>query len=341
MKLLKYCPLLFATAVVSIILSCLTFALKDELYGDYAEGYDSAKMPFFSVMMKGMADGVFPWDGVADIRAIDEKFLAGRQSEEATETPTQETVTAKETEQPQPVQETEPEETDISGNDVSGNSDISGNDISGNSEEEEEGYEFCEVTDEYFEDAVFIGDSRTVGLSEYVEALDTRATFYSKVSLTIYTVLDKPFLKMEGKKGKITVDEALSENQFGKVYIMLGLNEMGTGNINTFIAKYSEVIARVRELQPDAIIYIQGIMHVTADKSDNDKLFNNPNINERNEALSQLANDEDIFYIDMNESVDDEDGNLIKELSFDGVHLKASAYERWHQYLLQHAIVKE
>ncbi|RKM58001.1 acylhydrolase [Butyrivibrio sp. X503] len=340
MKLLKYCPLLFATAVVSIILSCLTFALKDELYGDYAEGYDSAKMPFFSVMMKGMADGVFPWDGVADIRAIDEKFLAGRQSEETTETPTQETVTAKETEEPQPVQETEPEETDISGNDVSGNSDISGNDISGNSEEEE-GYEFCEVTDDYFEDAVFIGDSRTVGLSEYVEALDTKATFYSKVSLTIYTVLDKPFLKMEGKKGKITVDEALSENQFGKVYIMLGLNEMGTGNINTFITKYSEVIARIRELQPDAIIYIQGIMHVTADKSDNDKLFNNPNINERNEALSQLANDEDIFYIDMNESVDDEDGNLITEISFDGVHLKASAYERWHQYLLQHAIVKE
>ena len=89
------------------------------------------------------------------------------------------------------------------------------------------------------------------------------------------------------------------------------------------------------------IIYIQGIMHVTADKSDVDKHFNNPNINERNEAISQLADNKTIFYIDMNESVDDEEGNLLKELSFDDVHLKASAYERWHQYLLQHAIVKE
>ena len=342
MKLLKNCPLLFATAVVSVILSCLTFALKDELYGDYAEGYDSAKMPLFSVMMKGMADGVFPWDGIADIRAIDEKFLAGRQTADGTEKPVDETITAKEQEteiKPEPEVTKEPENTDVSGNDVSGNSDISGNDISGNSEEET--YEFCEVTDDYFDDALFIGDSRTVGLSEYVDALDTRATFYSKVSLTIYTVLEKPFLKMEGRKGKLTVDEALSENQFGKIYIMLGLNEMGTGDLERFVNKYAEVIARIRELQPDAIIYIQGIMHVTGDKSDNDKIFNNPNINARNEALSQLANNQDIFYIDMNESVDDEDGNLIKELSFDDVHLKASAYERWHQYLLQHAIVKD
>ena len=334
MKLVKYCPLLFLTAVVSIILSCLTFALKNDLYSDYAVDYDSAKTPLFAVMMKGMADGVYPWDEFADLSAVDQKILAGKQAADSGETQPAEQVVVNEQET-----DSQPESSDVSGNDISGNSDISGNDISGNSEEDK--LEFCEVTDEYFDDALFIGDSRTVGLSEYVDELDARATFYSKVSLTIYTVLEKPFLKKEGSKVKMTVDEALSENEYGKIYIMLGLNEMGTGNLNMFIEKYTEVINRIRELQPDAIIYIQGIMHVTADKSNTDKHFNNPNINERNEALSQLANGEDIFYIDMNESVDDEDGNLLKELSFDDVHLKASAYERWHQYLLQHAIVKD
>ena len=137
-------------------------------------------------------------------------------------------------------------------------------------------------------------------------------------------MLEEDFLKDE-EGNKMTVDEALQNDEpYGKIYIMLGLNEIGTGTTETFVAKYAEVVARIRELQPDAIIYIQGIMHVTQKKSDNDKIFNNPTINERNEALSHLANNVDIFYIDMNEAVDDENGNLLEELSTDDIHLKAS-----------------
>ncbi len=351
MKLLKNCPLLVATAVVSIILSCVTFVFRDSIYSDYTVDYDSAKAPLFSVMMKGMADGVYPWNGVADIRTIDEKYVSGKDNESLQDVQADNGIVEGETETDNNAaqQSDIPVVSSSEDQDISEEADVSGNDISGNSEEgteegteeETETYEFCEVTDDYFEDALFIGDSRTVGLSEYVEALDSRATFYAKVSLTIYTVMDKPFLKVEGSKTKKTVEEALSENSFSKIYIMLGLNEMGTGNVDTFYAKYAEVISRIRELQPDAIIYIQGIMHVTADKSDKDKYFNNTNINERNAAIATLANNQDIFYLDMNEAVDDENGNLLKELSFDDVHLRASSYERWHQYLLQHAIVKE
>ena len=205
----------------------------------------------------------------------------------------------------------------------------------------ENGYVIGEVEEDYFADALFIGDSRTVGLSEYCEGLDEQAMFYAKVSLSIYSVLENDFLKDEEGK-KMTVEEALEKDEpYGKIYIMLGLNELGTGTTETFVAKYAEVIARIRELQPDATIYIQSIMHVTENKSSKDKIFNNERINERNEALSQLANNVDIFYLDMNEAVDDENGNMLEELSTDDIHLKASSYERWHQYLLQHAIVKD
>jgi lysophospholipase L1-like esterase len=122
---------------------------------------------------------------------------------------------------------------------------------------------------------------------------------------------------------------------------MLGLNEIGTGTPETFAEAYGEVIDQIRELQPDAIIYIQGIMHVTAHKSDNDKHFNNYNINRRNEEIAKFADNKTIFYIDMNEAVDDENGNLMDELTFDDVHLKASSYDRWYQYLLNHGIVRD
>ncbi|MCR5671448.1 MAG: acylhydrolase, partial [Butyrivibrio sp.] len=130
------------------------------------------------------------------------------------------------------------------------------------------------------------------------------------------------------------------QEQYSKIYIMLGLNEIGTGNEGYFAQAYVDVLHKIEDLQPDAIIYIQGIMHVTEAKSSNDKNFNNDRINLRNKVLSELADNRRVFYIDMNGEVDDGRGNLDSDLSFDDVHLKASAYERWHQFLLHNAIVR-
>ena len=58
-------------------------------------------------------------------------------------------------------------------------------------------YEYQLVGKEYFDDAVFIGDSRTDGLARY-SGLDN-ATFYAKNSLTIFDFFDKRFIQVEGK----------------------------------------------------------------------------------------------------------------------------------------------
>ena len=81
-------------------------------------------------------------------------------------------------------------------------------------------------------------------------------------------------------------------------------------------------------------------MHVTGAKSAGEKYFNNERINSRNAAISTLADQKYVFYMDMNSAVDDESGNLQADISFDGVHLKASAYQKWYDFLLQHAIVR-
>ncbi|SFP97664.1 Lysophospholipase L1 [Butyrivibrio proteoclasticus] len=327
MKLIKTCPLLIGVAITAILISILSFALKDSVYREYRSSGDF-DTPILACFFKAAADGVFPWTK----KSVDSSDYFGENVENSVnDQPTIEDGSGYEDQQDGASTGDDP----ASLEEISGN-DVSGDDISGNSGEV---YEFTQVDDDYFTDALFIGDSRTVGLSEYCEELASRATFYSKISLTIYNAMNTEFIKTEN--GKITVEQALSENQFSKIYIMLGLNEIGTGTPETFCAAYKGVIDRIRELQPDAIIYIQGIMHVTEKKSSSDDYFNNENINIRNSALSELADNKTIFYLDMNEAVDDENGNLLSELSFDDVHLKASSYERWHQYLLANAIVKE
>ncbi len=198
---------------------------------------------------------------------------------------------------------------------------------------------FTQVDDEYFNDAVFIGDSRMLGLSQYCEPLDSRATFFAKKSLTIYDIQKDEWVENEDGT-KVTLFDALANVSFSKVYIMVGINEIGTGNNEGFREAYADVINRILQIQPNAIIYINSIMHVSKEKNDSDPLYNNTNINTRNLAIIPLADGDHIFYLNVNNIVDDGEGNLNADLTSDGVHLKGSCYEPWHQYLLFNAIVE-
>lgn len=197
-------------------------------------------------------------------------------------------------------------------------------------------YPYETVTVDYFDDAVFIGDSRTHGLLEYAGWDNT--TFYAETGLTIYNIFEKEICEIPGEKGKFTIEEALEKVKFGKIYIMVGINELGKGGTKAFFEQYTKVIARIRELQPYAIIYIQGIMNVS-EKQNEDPIFNNININDKNAAIAVLANGIDIFYLDCNPDIMDENGFMPSEYTTDGIHVKAQYLPIWEDFLLRHAVV--
>lgn len=194
-------------------------------------------------------------------------------------------------------------------------------------------YEFSQVDESYFDDALFIGDSRTVGLRDYTN-LSEHADFYCETSLTIYKVMEENF------KGLGTIPDALAAKDYGKIYIMVGINELGRGTTENFMAKYTEVIDTLRELEPEAKIIIQAVMRVSGKKDSEDAIFNNSNINARNNAVATLADNEHIFYIDVNEAVCDEDGNLNADYTFDQIHLLGYCDELWKEFLLAHGVVE-
>lgn len=197
-------------------------------------------------------------------------------------------------------------------------------------------YPYETVTVDYFDDAVFIGDSRTHGLLEYAGWDNT--TFYAEMGLTIYNIFEKEICEIPGEKGKFTIEEALEKVKFGKIYIMVGINELGKGGTRAFFEQYTKVITRIRELQPYAIIYIQGIMNVSEIQNE-DPVFNNVNINDKNAAIAVLANGIDIFYLDCNPDIMDENGFMPSEYTTDGIHMKAQYLPIWEEFLLRHAVV--
>lgn len=188
----------------------------------------------------------------------------------------------------------------------------------------------------YFDDALFIGDSRTVGLYEYGGL--GNAEVFADTGMSIYKVFNEEFALKSGEM--VTLNEALLAKDFGKIYIMLGINELGYDFEQT-VERFSEAIDTILTYQPHAYIFIQANLHITKEKSEESEYFTNSNIDRYNEAISKLADNERIFYLDVNPLYDDEEGYLSKEFTADHAHIKGKHYIEWVDFILQNAVERE
>ena len=199
-------------------------------------------------------------------------------------------------------------------------------------EPEEPVSQFTTVDASYFDDALFLGDSHTDGFKDYAGL--NNADYLCHNGLTVWSAVEKAEFP-----GKQTLAQALSGKHYGKIYLMLGINELGTGTAESWAAQYKVLLDEVRELQPDAIIFLQAIFHTTQEKSDA-TFFKNSTIDARNAELQKLADNETVFYIDCNPVFDDSTGALTPEYSGDGVHVKAAYYPMWRDYLFEFGVVR-
>lgn len=342
MKVIKKCPLLLLLAVSGILLTLAGAVGRNSIYKSYP--FNPVTTPYLALVMKGLGDGVRPFDA-PEYRQLSEgvrkavKSFGGLGGDGDTTISGGLAASAMKGNAGGAIIIPPPGEASASQNDSAENSSAPGVSDNAAAGAGTETYEFQTVTEDYFNDAVFIGDSRTQGLFEY-GGMEERADFFSRVSLTIYNVLTEPIVDDEETGKKITVEEALQKKQYGKVYLMLGINELGTGTTESFMKEYKKVVARLRELQPDAVLFVEGIMRVTGTKNETDPIFNNTNINDKNNEIEKLADNRNIFYIDVNEAVCDENGGLNEEYTGDDVHLKAQYYSIWKEFLMEHGIVR-
>ena len=189
----------------------------------------------------------------------------------------------------------------------------------------------------YFEDALFVGDSRSEGFKLYAEV--DKATYYVYRGLSVETVNTKEVIP--GPDGsKQTVVKALENKEFGKVYVMLGINELGWPNRDVFIEKYGKLIDAIKKNNPDAIVYVQSILPVSAKKA-SDPVYNNENVDSFNELIKAMTVEKEVFYVNSAEAVSDETGALAADASTDGIHLSKNYCMLWRDYLMTHkALIK-
>lgn len=189
--------------------------------------------------------------------------------------------------------------------------------------------------DEYFRDAVFIGDSRTEGFI-LNNGLTAKVKSFTHKGLTVDTIFTDKIINLNGNK--VSIIDALKETSFSKVYIMLGINETGWIYSDLFIDKYKKVIDAVKDINPKCMIYIESIIPVTEKVSNEHQYINNAKIKEYNSLIKEMAKEKGAYYLNVQEALVNANEVLPDEAATDGIHLNRKYCEKWMEYLKNHTI---
>lgn len=191
------------------------------------------------------------------------------------------------------------------------------------------------VDDSYFSNAVFIGDSRMQGFRN--SSGITQGTFLTSVGLSTQQ-MGKQVISTQ--QGNISVYQGLSGIKYGKIYLMLGANDLGFWPIENFKDTFEPVIEQFHQLQKNAIIYICSVIYVDESKIPSSFDYdNNENVRALNKSILATCEDLDYaYYINLNEIFSNGYGSLISTASEDGIHLYPDYCVQMLEYLRTHYV---
>ena len=190
----------------------------------------------------------------------------------------------------------------------------------------------------WYDDAVFLGDSRLDGFRLY--AGPSGAAYFTEAGAKTLSIQEKNTERLPDGS-KVPILKALEGKTFSKIYLNLGMNNLGDYDIQKeFIDAYADDIDRIRAIQPDCDIYLMTLFPVTAEQEAKGSYVNNRAIDDLNSCIRYLAAKKGTYLLEVDGLLKDENGNLPSEDSFDGIHLTPDACKLWRGYLDTHTVEK-
>ena len=191
----------------------------------------------------------------------------------------------------------------------------------------------------YFSDAAFLGDSLTVGFSDYSINLGG-ALICGYTGVGPDAIVNRSAVKSSVRGQEVALD-VLAAARPKKLYLLLGTNTLTTlGAADRFLAYYGQMLDLLRQtLGNDCVIYVQSIPPVRPAAAAEKPGLASDVIRSVNEQLALLAADKGCVYLDLWETFADGEGNLKEVLAApDGIHFSAgNGYGAWVTYLRNHA----
>ncbi len=242
---------------------------------------------------------------------------------------TAETTTATTTEATPPEPQTQPPSTEPEPPATEPEPTDTGNDDTRQSSQAEVPAASTDFDTEFFDDALFIGDSITTGL--YLYGYLDPSLVYAKLGLAPSTALDS---EIDGE----TIDSKIIANKPSKIYIMLGTNSVGYADGNYLAECMGELVTHISKISK-AKVYVLSIPPVTYyAEADYDNALTTAAIDEYNSALESVISGTKAKFLDLHSVLTAPDGYYYEEYhEMDGIHFMGSTYQVMLSFLEKHS----
>lgn len=201
----------------------------------------------------------------------------------------------------------------------------------------------------FYQDAVFVGDSISLGWRNYVSKIrKSDSLFFGGSDGTQFLVSGS--LGAGNSLWGIS-DESVHPSYQGtqmqlwnsipltgakKVFVMFGLNDVALYGVDQTLANFATLFGKIKANVPDVQFYVLSATYVKAG-GERGKLTSSL-LRELNLALINFCNQNGYAFINIADALADSDGNLKAEYCSDGfVHQTNAAYEVWTSLLKGYA----
>ncbi len=201
----------------------------------------------------------------------------------------------------------------------------------------------------FYDDAVFIGDSISLGWRNYVTSKRSssagfmgKAQFLVSGSLgaanSLWDINTDPNDGIEnsvhplynGKQMQLWNSIPLTGAK--KIFIMFGLNDVGLYGVDATVSNYGKLLDKIKANVPDAKFYIISATYVVKGGARGD--LTSENLRKLNIALIDFCSANGYSFINIADALADSDGNLKAAYCSDGfVHQTTAAYDVWTSLL--------
>lgn len=190
------------------------------------------------------------------------------------------------------------------------------------------------VEDSYFDDAVFIGDSRMEGFRNLSGI--SGGSFVTAVGMELENFYTDA--QISTAKGTVTALDALKNLNYSKIYMMLGTNELGAWDMDAVRESYKNVLNDIKKLSSsaDPTVYVYSVVYVEESLVTTGDYVNNTNVDAVNLEILKMCQEEGYHYINLNEVLSDGAHSLISGASSDGIHLEQEYCQIWLDYTKTH-----
>lgn len=126
-----------------------------------------------------------------------------------------------------------------------------------------------------------------------------------------------------------------------RLFVMIGVNDLKRGvPTEVIIRNYRRIAQHVRLKSPRTKLYLQSVLPINTELLiEPFRAVKNDDIRILNEGLKKIASEFAAEYVDLWPVLADANGELKKEFTGDGIHVKPIAYVHWARHLKEQGLL--